>query len=224
MTNQDNFTEYPSNLFVNRALKFLEQPCSVSEVRSGAHSAVFRLSSITALYYLKIADNLDTEIKKIDWLSSRLPTPKVVQRISGDYQEAVLMTAIEGEDLANLCHTLPPDVIVNRFAEALKRFHSAPTKNCPFEAYLPGETLVHGDACLPNILFHEDQLSGFVDLGDMGVGDIEVDLSAAVWSLQFNLGSGYGNAFLEAYGHGTTDDYEVERLRQLYEASPIFQR
>jgi len=216
--------EYPSNLFVDWGLRLLSVPCDVSEVRSGAHSAVFKLSSSDLSWYLKIADDLSLEIKKLKWLQGKLPIPRIVAKNIGDKQQAILMTAVEGKDLARLSETLMPDEILTCYASALKMLHSTDTVSCPFTAYIPGTVLVHGDACLPNILFDGDKLSGFVDLGDMGLGDIEVDLSAAVWSLQFNLGLGYGSKFLEIYGYKNSSETEVERLKIVYESSPIFQR
>jgi aminoglycoside phosphotransferase len=50
----------------------------------------------------------------------------------------------------------------------------------------------------------------------MGVGDVEVDLSAAVWSLQYNLGPGYGRGFLKAFGRPDATDRDVDRLRAVY--------
>ena len=81
-----------------------------------------------------------------------------------------------------------------------------------------GSVLVHGDACLPNFLFSAEQLSGYIDVGNMALGEPEVDLAAAVWSLQHNLGHGYGLEFLSQYGVEQADEEEVERLRQLYES------
>lgn len=217
-------TEYPSNLFVNWALRLLGVPCEVNEVRSGAHSAVFRLASSDSVWYIKIADDLSLEIEKLRWLQGRLPVPKIVAKNIGDYQQALLMTSVEGRDLADLSEQLPADEIVTNYAAALKEFHSKDAQDCPFEAYIFGSTLVHGDACLPNMLFDEGSLSGFVDVGDMGVGNVVIDLSAAVWSLQFNLGQGYGSKFLETYGHHNSSEKEVERLKLVYESSPIFKR
>ncbi len=82
-----------------------------------------------------------------------------------------------------------------------------------------GSVLVHGDACLPNFLFSAEQLSGYIDVGNMALGEPEVDLAAAVWSLQYNLGHGYGLEFLSKYGVEQPDEEEVERLRQLYEST-----
>jgi len=70
-------------------------------------------------------------------------------------------------------------------------------------------------------MFHDDgTLGGFVDLGEMGVGDIEVDLSAAVWSLQYNVGPGHGLAFLRAYGRTSATSDDVGRLWAMYANRP----
>jgi kanamycin kinase len=96
-------------------------------------------------------------------------------------------------------------------ASALRTFHSVNATDCPFEAYVPGESLVHGDACRPNIIVGDGGLNGYIDLGDMGVGDVEVDLSAAVWSLQYNLGPGFGLGCLKAYGRQGTGEFTDSR-------------
>ena len=59
--------------------------------------------------------------------------------------------------------------------------------------------------------------------GDQGkvfklhVANIEVDFSAAIWSLQYNLGSGYDGMFLEKYGVENVTDEMVEKLKLKYE-------
>ena len=55
----------------------------------------------------------------------------------------------------------------------------------------------------------------------MGVGDVEVDLSAAVRSLQYNLGPGFGRAFLTAYGRPDATDRDVDRLWSMYGPSRL---
>jgi aminoglycoside phosphotransferase len=50
----------------------------------------------------------------------------------------------------------------------------------------------------------------------MGVGHIEVDLSAAVWSLQHNLRADHGLHFLRAYGLPDPTDHDVRRLGTMY--------
>jgi kanamycin kinase len=74
----------------------------------------------------------------------------------------------------------------------------------------------HGDYCLPNMLIDQDQVVGYVDLGELGVADRWWDLAVATWSLTWNLGGGYETAFLEAYGI-QPDEERMEYYRLLYD-------
>jgi aminoglycoside phosphotransferase len=80
-------------------------------------------------------------------------------------------------------------------AAALRAFHSVNASDCPFEAYVPGESIVRGDACLPNIGGRRRRLERIYRPADMGPATSGVDLSAAAWSLQYNLGPGFGRRF-----------------------------
>lgn len=67
--------------------------------------------------------------------------------------------------------------------------------------YLKTDTLLHGDYCLPNIMLDNWRFSGFIDLGNGGIGDRHVDLFWGIWSLNFNLKTNqYRDRFLDAYG------------------------
>ena len=50
---------------------------------------------------------------------------------------------------------------------------------------------MYEDACLPNFILGDDGLNGYIDLVDLGVGDVEVDLSA-VWSSRRGIASPVG--------------------------------
>ncbi|HEV2067791.1 MAG TPA: phosphotransferase [Thermomicrobiales bacterium] len=63
-----------------------------------------------------------------------------------------------------------------------------------------GTVLTHGDASLPNILFHRGQVSGYIDLGLAGIADPYRDLGLAARSLARNMGGKWVRPFLEAYG------------------------
>lgn len=72
---------------------------------------------------------------------------------------------------------------------------------------LKTDTLLHGDYCLPNIILDDWKFSGFVDLGNGGVGDRHVDLFWGVWTLKFNLKTDeYRDRFLDAYGRDKIDE------------------
>lgn len=67
--------------------------------------------------------------------------------------------------------------------------------------YLRTDTLIHGDYCLPNVMFDDFAFSGFIDLGNGGVADRHIDLFWGVWTLIYNLKTDkYTARFLDAYG------------------------
>ena len=76
---------------------------------------------------------------------------------------------------------------------------------------LKNEVLLHGDYCFPNVMLDDWRLSGFIDLGNGGVGDRHVDLFWGAWSLGFNLGTDeYRERFFDAYGR---DKIELHKLK-----------
>ena len=77
--------------------------------------------------------------------------------------------------------------------------------------YLKNDTLIHGDYCLPNIMLDNWRFSGFIDIGNGGVGDKHIDLFWGTWTLWFNLKTNkYRERFFDAYGR---DRLEPEILK-----------
>lgn len=58
----------------------------------------------------------------------------------------------------------------------------------------------HGDYCLPNVLLDGGRVVGYLDLGEVGVSDRWRDLAVGTWSVTWNVGPGYEDLFLAAYG------------------------
>lgn len=76
---------------------------------------------------------------------------------------------------------------------------------------LAADTLIHGDACLPNVIQKRGTFSAFIDLSMAGVGDRHIDLYWAVWSLQYNLKTdAYTDLFLDMYGR---ESFSEDTLR-----------
>ena len=66
--------------------------------------------------------------------------------------------------------------------------------------------LIHGDACLPNVLIRGGLFSGFIDCGAAGFGNRHSDLFWTLWSLSFNLKTdAWADRFLDAYGRDAVD-------------------
>ena len=53
--------------------------------------------------------------------------------------------------------------------------------------------LSHGDFCLPNIFFKDNQVSGFIDLGAAGIGDKWRDIALCYRSLKHNVDGTFGD-------------------------------
>lgn len=75
---------------------------------------------------------------------------------------------------------------------------------------LKSNTLLHGDFCLPNFLFDNWNFSGFIDLGNGGVGDRHIDLFWGAWTLNFNLCTDeYRELFFDSYGRDKIDEEAI---------------
>lgn len=74
--------------------------------------------------------------------------------------------------------------------------------------------LIHGDYCLPNVVFDGWALSGFIDLGRCGVADRYHDLAQAARSVVRNLGERWVGPFFAAYGIDEPDEAKL-RFYQL---------
>jgi len=203
--------------FINWAKEQLNGVADVVKEDYGDQSKVFKLHAANGNYFLKIGAGLEKERERLEWLQGKLPVPKVVGFTKIDDKGTLLLSAIEGKNLAALSKEWPPEKVVEKLAKVLLKFHATDAKNCPFGKFESGKVLIHGDACLPNFIFQDDNFSGYIDLGDLMVANREVDFSAAIWSLQYNLGSGYGGMFLENYGVENVTDEMVEKLRLKYE-------
>lgn len=77
----------------------------------------------------------------------------------------------------------------------------------------------HGDYCVPNVLLRDWCVAGFVDLGALAVADRWRDLAVALWSVTRNLGAGWEDRFLEAYGV-TRDPHKLAYYHVLYDLLP----
>ncbi len=84
---------------------------------------------------------------------------------------------------------------------------------------LKNEVLLQGDYCLPNVMLDDWRFSGFVDVGQGGVGDRHVDLFWGAWTLMFNLGTDkYRDRFFDAYGR---DKLDLDKIK-IIAAAEVF--
>ena len=100
-----------------------------------------------------------------------------------------------------------------------KNAHEAYRIFSQYKGALAADTLIHGDFCLPNVMLDDWRLSGFIDLGNGGVGDRHIDLFWGTWTLWFNLKTNqYKDRFIDAYGR----DRVSEELLEAIAAAEVF--
>ena len=75
----------------------------------------------------------------------------------------------------------------------------------------------HGDYCLPNVMFQDGKLSGYIDLGYAGVGDRYLDFVAARGTIRRNLGEEWVGPFFHAYGLEEPDQDKLNAYQKVHD-------
>lgn len=166
---------------------------------------------ISKKFVLKVSINierLEKEYKKDEWFCNILPTPKPIVFLIENETAYYLKTYIDGDMLCDEKYLKQPKLLMKLLKEALDLFHSKAIGDCPFVVG-DGESLIHGDFCLPNILAKDNKIVGFIDLGDAGIGDIRCDYAWCIWSFEYNLNTKkYTDEFLK----NLNIDFTLENL------------
>jgi kanamycin kinase len=89
----------------------------------------------------------------------------------------------------------------------------------------------HGDACAPNTLLGDTfadaatatdtdaaAVTGYVDLGRLGVADRWADIAVGAWSTEWNYGAGYTDLYYASYGV-EPDRQRIAYYRALWDAT-----
>ncbi|MBE6131462.1 MAG: aminoglycoside 3'-phosphotransferase [Erysipelotrichaceae bacterium] len=91
-------------------------------------------------------------------------------------------------DLVDLDNVEPETFGINGFENPMKLLKWLEENKPSYEPVFS-----HGDFCLPNIFIEREKISGFIDLGDAGVGDKWRDIALCYRSLKNNFNGTYGN-------------------------------
>jgi aminoglycoside phosphotransferase len=108
------------------------------------HSAarVFRLKfSGKATVYLKTSPvdsfpSLLKEKKLLEWLREKLPVPQPLMFAKGKAQSYLLLSEIPGVDASDAYFKGKEREVIEQLAAGLKKIHSLPISDCPFDARL----------------------------------------------------------------------------------------
>ena len=180
-------------------------------------SADMRVLYCDTGYYVKIAERerLGKEAEMARLFAERKLGPKLVSYICRD-KDYMVSESAAGEDA--LHYLDKPEALCEALCGAMKHLHEQPILGVPrsasMDAYdgnercgiLRCDSLIHGDFCLPNVIFDKGKFSTFIDLGGAGVGDRHIDIFWILWSLNYNLGTNkYADYVLDLYGMDKID-------------------
>jgi len=164
------------------------------------------------------------EAERLSWLSSRHPSPRMVDYEELDDGWLIVTAAVNGHSAVSARWLADPDRAAFAIGEGLARLHTLDPDDCPFgpadwigvQDDVDVLVVAHGDACAPNTLIADDgSFAGTVDVGDLGVADRWADLAIASWSLEWNFGPGHEDGFWAGYGEAPDPD-RIRRYRTLW--------
>jgi len=177
---------------------------------------VWRLNGERGTLFLKRAADLEGERARLVWLDGRWPVPRTAGFFHELGDDWLLTHPVPGVPMSDKSLGWEPDRVARSLGAFLRELHATDAVGCPFGVAKPGNVLIHGDYCLPNVLVENGRLSGLVDVGLSGLGNPETDLAAGVWTLNYIYGPGFARRFLEAYGWPPMSDAAIEKLRRKY--------
>jgi kanamycin kinase len=177
---------------------------------------VWRVRAHGRTVFVKRAAHLEDERDRLTWLQGRWPVPEAIGFFHDMGDDWLVTREVRGVPLQDRSLGWEPDRVARTLGEILRGLHATDAAGCPFGVRKPGNVLVHGDYCLPNVLVEEGKLSALVDVGGAGLANPEVDLAAGVWTLQYNYGPGFARTLLNAYGWPPMSDQAIEKLRRKY--------
>lgn len=156
------------------------------------HRSGDNVYSINEKYILKVSENIErlkNEYNKDKWISKYISSPKPIIFIVDNNKAYYLREYLIGENLCLEKYIKDPELLVDLLVKAIKLLHNTKVDDKKYIIDSEYNTLIHGDFCLPNIMVYNNEITGFIDLGDSGIGDPWRDYAWCIWSLEYNLNS-----------------------------------
>ena len=153
-------------------------------------------------YVLKISNNINMLKREYDIneiLYGVIPSSKNILFIVEDDKSYYLRAYLDGYSLIDSKYINNPELLIEALVKTVEILRGL--NKYDFSNYLSNESIgnsfIHGDLCLPNIYFDEDnKFIGFIDLGGAGLGDEWSDYAWMLWSLEYNLKTNEYNSVL----------------------------
>ena len=185
--------------------------------------------------------NMRDEAERMRWARRWITVPEVIDHGRDTTHEWLVTAALPGRSAVDPRWHADPRTAVRAVGAALCTMHdSLPVDECPWtwdpssriadaeergvsvpralHTPPPVDRLVvcHGDACMPNTLIDDDgNPLAHVDLAALGSADRWADIAVASMSTAWNVGPGWEDELIEAYGV-TPDRERLAYYRRLW--------
>lgn len=188
--------------------------------------------------------NFVGEAERLEWAGRYTRVPHVLEIGGDETHEWMVTRALAGESAVSPRWVAEPATAVRAVGEGLRALHDTlPAADCPFDWSVPSRianaagrgiripdallepppvdrlVVCHADACCPNTLIDDGgRWSAHVDLGLLGTADRWADIAVASMSTEWNYGTGWEDALIEAYGV-EPDPERLTYYRELWNAT-----
>ncbi|HWV47976.1 MAG TPA: aminoglycoside 3'-phosphotransferase [Microbacterium sp.] len=166
------------------------------------------------------------EAERMRWARRWTAVPEVLEQGQDAEHEWLVTSAIPGRSAVHPRWIAEPAAAVRAVGEGLRMLHDAlPVDECPWEWSVASRfanaerrgvrlpevlrdapeidrlVVCHGDACMPNTLLDDTgRPIAHVDMAALGTGDRWADITVASMSTEWNVGPGFDDLLIEAYG------------------------
>lgn len=123
-------------------MDFLGPDATWTDQHDGASGTVMRVTTPTAVHWVKHGPTAQAEHDRLRWLAQHLPTPPIVA-----FADGVLVLADVGAP--SLLRAAPADIGAV-FGRTLRALHGIPVADCPFDGRLPS-VLARAEANLDQV-------------------------------------------------------------------------
>jgi aminoglycoside phosphotransferase len=164
-----------------------------------SHSEPYKHTPETTICILAKGLRTIHNVSVIDCLLPKYTSDDLIQEAENNIQNGI----VTAQSLQKRGDTRTPQ-------KALAQVQSLHPKTAPL-------AFTHGDYCLPNIMIHNNKLSGFIDWGSAGLSDPHRDLVSAQYSIRRNLGEEWIDPFFDQYGRQHISEDTLGFFNAIYE-------
>lgn len=194
----------------------------ISIGRSGDY--VYEIIGVNS-FILKISieiERLEYEKNIFQWLKidNKLPVPEVLLWYKTNDKGYLITKKIKGKMACEEYFIKRPLKLISICNDAVQMMRKVELKDFPYPtdlSSLKNKSFSHGDLCLPNIIIRNNNIVGFLDLGDASIRDFEYDIATILRSYEYNIGSKkYSDRFIDFINTNSKNKINIEYVMKYY--------